>query len=64
MRSYRCYFLDAGDRVGAEIAIRADDLTEAIDQALLRLQERPHFLAIELWKGETLAYCSPLAVAL
>jgi hypothetical protein len=64
MSSYRCYFLDQDDRVGAEIAVRADDLAEAIDQALVRLQERPHFCAIELWAGETLAYCSPLTEAL
>jgi hypothetical protein len=63
MSSYRCYFLDAVDRVGAQIAIRADDLTDAIDQAVVRLNERPHFRAIELWEGETLAYCSPLAEA-
>jgi hypothetical protein len=63
MSSYRCYFLDDKDSVGAEVNIRADDLTDAIDQALVRLEERPRFCAIELWAGETLAYCSPLTEA-
>jgi hypothetical protein len=51
-------------RVGAEVNIRADDLADAIDRALVRLEERPRFCAIELWAGGTLAYCSPLTEVL
>jgi hypothetical protein len=55
MTSYRCYFLDKDDRVGDEVTIHAGNLADAIDQADVRLKERPHFCAIELWvwEGET-----------
>jgi hypothetical protein len=60
MHAYRCCFLDKNDRVGGEVTIHADDLADAIEQAGVRLKERSSFCWIELWEGETLAYCSPL----
>jgi len=60
MHAYRCHFLDEHYRIAGEVTIHADDLTDAIDQTLVMLEQRPHFCAFELWEGETLAYSSPL----
>ena len=50
MSSYRCYFLDANDRItGPAEIIDADELNDAIDRALDMLQIRPSHHGVELW---------------
>jgi hypothetical protein len=63
MSSYRCYFLDQDTRIAGEMTIRGDDLADAIAQALVMLEQRPHFCGFELREGETLVYSSPLTLA-
>jgi hypothetical protein len=52
MPAFRCYFLDANDRIaGSPEIIDADGLNEAIDRALDMLRARPSHHAVELWDG-------------
>jgi hypothetical protein len=62
MSSYRCYFLDLGARIAGEMTIRSEDLADAIEQAGVMLDQRPHFCGFEPWEGDTLAYSSPLTL--
>jgi hypothetical protein len=56
MSNYRCFFLNASNRVEAAEVIEAQTPTQAVEQALAILRERPQHRAIELWQGATLVY--------
>jgi hypothetical protein len=48
MLSYRCYLLDNKDHITAAIDLEANELYEALDQALVIL--------IEIWQGNERLY--------
>jgi hypothetical protein len=51
MPTYRCYFLDREDHIGAAADIEAAALSEAVAKALGILKIRPQFDHIEIWQG-------------
>ena len=50
MASFRCYFLDADDRIRASEDIDANGLGQAIEQGLSMLRRTP-YQAVEIWEG-------------
>jgi hypothetical protein len=56
MQIYRCFFLSEDDHIEAAEIIEADAIGEAIDKALVMLQERPEHGTVELWEGERKLY--------
>lgn len=61
MSFYRCYFLNAHDRIAAAQNFDAGALSEAIDKALALLKEHPEHSGVELWKGAQRVYPLPPA---
>lgn len=59
MPFYRCYFLNAHDRITAAQNFDASALSDAIDKALTLLKEHPEHHAIELWQGTRRVYPLP-----
>jgi hypothetical protein len=51
MHVYRCFFLNELDQIKAAEIIEADELGEAIDQALAMLRERAQHRGVEIWEG-------------
>jgi len=57
MPSFRCYFLDAEDHIGARVEIEASALTEAINRALELFREgQPRYRSVEIWQGAVQVY--------
>jgi hypothetical protein len=50
MASFRCYFLDADDRIRASEDVDAKALGDAIEQGLAMLRRTP-YQAVEIWQG-------------
>jgi hypothetical protein len=50
MASFRCYFLDANDRIRAAEDIETEALGQAIEQGLAMLRRTP-YQAVEIWEG-------------
>ena len=61
MPTYRCYFLDRKDHIGAAADIEAAELSEAVATALAMLKLRPLFDDIEIWQGTHRLYPEPAA---
>jgi hypothetical protein len=61
MPTYRCYFLDRKDHIGAAADIEAAALSEAVATALAMLKLRPLFDDIEIWQGTHRLYPEPAA---
>jgi|HubBroStandDraft_4_1064222.scaffolds.fasta_scaffold762516_2 hypothetical protein len=55
MLSYRCYLLDNKDHITAAIDLEANELYEALDQALVILNEHTEH-SIEIWQGNERLY--------
>ena len=56
MHIFRCYFLNADDRIEAFEVIEVATLGEVIDRALAMLQARPQHRNVELWDGARRVY--------
>ena len=56
MHIFRCYFLNAEDRIEAFEVIEADSLRSGIDLALAMLRARPQHRSVELWDGAKRVY--------
>ena len=56
MNVYRCYFLNAANRIEAAEDLDAETLSEAVERAQSMLQSRPQHRAIELWEGARRVY--------
>jgi len=61
MPTYRCYFLDREDHIGAAADIEAAALSETVTKALGMLKIRPQFDDIEIWQGTHRLYPEPAA---
>ena len=61
MGHYRCYFLDARDRIWAAENIEAHALAQAKEQGFAMLREHPRSRSIEIWQGSGRLY--PAAAA-
>ena len=56
MHIFRCYFLNAADRIEAFEVIEVASLGEGIDRALAMLKARPQHRNVELWDGSRRVY--------
>jgi hypothetical protein len=56
MHIYRCYFLNADERIETFEVIEAARLSDAIDRAQAMLEARPHHRSVELWDGSRRVY--------
>ena len=56
MHLFRCYFLNAEDRIEAFEVIEAETLRAGIDLALAMLKARPQHRSVELWDGARRVY--------
>jgi len=62
MRVYRCYFLDEQNRIETADWIEAEELNDAIDEALTAVEDcEAH--AVEIWEGPQRLYPSVTADA-
>jgi hypothetical protein len=55
---YRFTCLDAHDDTGRTEEIEARSLIDAIAKAHMMLKSRPHYETVEVWLGNSLAYCA------
>ena len=58
MNIYRCVFLDDNAEAKAIEAMDVGDLEHAIDLAIEMLKGRPHYRAVEVWRGGKRLYTS------
>jgi hypothetical protein len=58
MNVYRCVFLDNHSEAIAIEPMDVADLDQAIDLAIEMLKARPHYRAIEVWRGGQRLYAS------
>jgi hypothetical protein len=56
MPDFRCYFLDADERIRAAQDIEADAASAAVARVLEMLKERPHHRSVEVWQGARRVY--------
>ena len=61
MNIYRCVFLDDNAEAKAIEAMDVGDLEHAIDLAIEMLKARPHFRAVEAWRGGKRLHTSNLS---
>ena len=51
MNVYRCVFVDGHSDAKAVEPMDVADLNQAIDLAIEMLKARPHYRAVEVWRG-------------
>jgi hypothetical protein len=56
MPGYRCYFLDHDGHIRSAQNIEADELSQAVDQALEILKTKPDRHSLEIWQGASRLY--------
>ena len=58
MALFRYYFLNSDDHINAAEDIEADELSEAVEKAMVRIGERSLHKSIEVWQGVKRLYPS------